>query len=108
MKAILFRNFSDESFTWKFDGDPYTFEAGQEMYMEDFKAQHFAKHLIDRELNKEGIPTNAQGRRSQLEALCFPALEAITPAEAIDVNTRKTTKTKAKKVEEEFPELKTK
>mgnify|MGYP001581391306 CR=1 FL=1 len=48
--AIIFKNDSPEEFTWSWDSTPYTFKAGQEYMMEDWKAQHFALHLADREL----------------------------------------------------------
>lgn len=50
MKTALFTNFSDESFTGYWDGKPKTFKAGQSMYMPDYLASHFAKHLVNREL----------------------------------------------------------
>lgn len=116
MQAIKFKNFSTEDFTWSFNSIPYTFKAGQEMYLEDFKAKHFAKHLIDRELNRQNIPTNDKQNRAKLEALCFPGdAPAVTEDEAIDIEETKKEEErkeiKAKKgkkkveVEEEFADL---
>lgn len=106
MPAIKFKNFSEEDFSHKFDSIPYTFKAGQEMYIEDFKAEHFAKHLVDREMNKLNIPTNLLVERNKLLTQCFPAdEEAVTPEVAIDIEERK--KVKAPKVvESEFEDLK--
>lgn len=101
MQAIPFKNFSSESFTWNFDGIAYTFEAGQEIFLEDFKAYHFGKHLIDRELNKKGIPTDKLQARKEMEALCFPSAEAISPVEALDLEAKKKVGRPKKKVEEE-------
>lgn len=103
MNAILFKNFSNEDFTWKFDGIAYTFKAGQEMYMEEPKAKHFAKHLVDRELNTRGIPTNNMSEVAKLAVLALPSLsETVTVEEAIDIETKKTKKVgRPKKVEEE-------
>ena len=105
MNAIQFHNFSDEDFTWKFDGIAYNFPAGSTMFLEDFKAEHFAQHLVDRELNKRGIMTNNQVERKRLGAMCFPSVETVTPVEALQKNAEKNVK-KVKKEEEEFPGLK--
>lgn len=114
-QALQFRNFTDIDFTHNFDSIPYTFKAGQTIYLEDFKAKHFAKHLVDRELNKSNIPTNNLSERAKLEILCFPSDEVVTPQEALDINeTEKAFEKKkagkpAKKVEEEeFTDLKKK
>lgn len=52
----LFRNFSNEDFTWSWNGVPQTFKAGSEIYMDDSLAEHYAKHLVDREIQKEKLP----------------------------------------------------
>ena len=102
MQAIQFKNWTTEDFTWKFDGIPYTFKAGQTIYLEDFKANHFAKHLVDREMNKLSIVTD-NPQRTELEAQCFPSAETITPLEALQIN--KIDEKKTKKVEKEFAGL---
>lgn len=113
MKAIKFKNFTSEDFTWKFDGVEYSFRAGQETYMEEFKAKFFAKHLVDRELNTLGIPTNNQTEIKKLTILALPTDEVVTPDEAIDIEAKKVVSDKkklgrsTKKVEEEeFSDLK--
>ena len=105
MTAKNFYNFSDEDFTHTFDSIPYTFKAKTSMYMEDYKAYHFAKHLVDRELNKLGIPTNNTAKRAELGAKCFPEAEELTPEVALDLEERKKTAKKTKKVEAEFEDL---
>lgn len=105
MEARKFKNFSTEDFTWKFDGIPYTFKAGQEIFLEDFKADHFTKHLVDREMNKLGIVTNDQVKRAELAALCSPSDEVVTPLEALQENATKKVVTKKKKEEKEFEDL---
>ena len=75
VKTVLFRNFSDQVFSaveehevrvgdsvrmlidenCKWDGEPYTFQPGESRYMADWKAAHFAKHLVNRELLKKGM-----------------------------------------------------
>lgn len=103
MNAIQFYNFSNEDFTWKWDGVAYTFPAGETMFLEDFKAEHFAQHLVDRELNKRGVPTNNMVERQALGARCFPSVETVTPLEALQKNEKKK---KAVKEDVEFAGLK--
>lgn len=106
MQAIKFKNFSNEDFTHAFDSVPYTFKAGSEMFLEDFKAQHFAKHLVDRELNRLNLMTSDRLKRKELEALCFPVDEVVTPVEALNLNKKAEVKgKKVKKVEKEFEDL---
>lgn len=104
MNAKQFYNFSTEDFTWKYDGISYTFGAGQTMFLEDFKADHFAGHLVDRELNKSGDPTNSP-KRASLLAKCFPSTEVVTPLEALNIEEKKKVGRPKKKVEEEFEDL---
>lgn len=105
MKAVQFKNFTNEDFTWKWDGIAYTFAAGQTIFLEDFKAEHFAKHLVDRELNRLNIATNNEAERSKLISECFPVAEAVTPLEALQLNNKKAPAKKKAKVEAEFEDL---
>lgn len=109
MNAIKFKNFTDRDFTWKYDGLPYTFKAGQEMYLEDFKAHHFAKHLVDQELNRQEKDTGNAKWREDLLVQCFPSDEVVSVVEALDIEVKKS-KGKGKKEakEVEFPDLKKK
>ena len=110
MEAIKFRNWSEESFTWKANGVPHTFPAGMEIFLEAPKAKLFAKHLTDRELNRMNKPTNSP-MRSELEAKCFPTDEVISESEALNIREEEKSRKKVKKVvvkEEEFAELKKK
>ena len=50
MKTSLFTNFSIEDFIGYWDGKGKTFKAGQSVFMPDYLARHFAKHLSNREL----------------------------------------------------------
>lgn len=106
MQAVQFHNFSNEDFTWKWDGTTYTFKAGQTIFLEDFKAEHFAKHLVDREMNRAGIQTN-DPRRGEFMSRCFPSAEAITPLEALQVNNGGDAEVAKDVVEEEFEDLST-
>ena len=105
-QALKFQNFTDRDFTWTFDSIPFTFKAGETIYMEDFKAQHFAKHLVDRELNRLNILTNNLTERAKLEAKCFPSAEVVSNEKALDIEARKKEVTKEVVKEEEFAELK--
>ena len=105
MEAKKFVNFTSEAFTWNFNGMAYTFQPNQAMFLEDYKAEHFAKHLIDRELNAQGIPTNNMAKRAELEKLCLPSDEVVTPIEALNIEETKKVTKKAKKVETEFEDL---
>lgn len=102
----MFKNFSSEDFSWKWDGVVYTFKVGQEIYLEDFKADHFAKHLVDRELTRQNIPTDMLDKRAALLVQCFPTQEEVTPVEAMQLNEK--AKKTSKKVEPEFEDLQVK
>lgn len=54
MKTALFINFTSEPFTGYWNGKAKVFAAGQSVYMPDYLAKHFAKHLANRELLKMG------------------------------------------------------
>lgn len=53
-KTALFTNFSTEDFTGFWNGKGRTFKPGQALYLPDYLARHFAKHLANRELLKLG------------------------------------------------------
>ena len=57
MKTALFTNFTDQEFTGYWDGKGKKFAPGQSLYMPDYLADHFAKHLVNREL----LRTSADG-----------------------------------------------
>lgn len=105
MIAKKFKNFTDKEFIWKYDGIPYTFPAGQEIYLEDYKADHFAKHLVDEEMNRRNWVTSNVQKRAQLLAQCFPIDEVVTPLEALNLN-EKAKEVKVEKKEVEFEDLK--
>lgn len=54
MTNATFFNFSDEPFTGYWNGKPKTFKAHERMYMPAYLAEHFAKHLTNRELIRTG------------------------------------------------------
>lgn len=120
VKSVVFKNFSEEEFVCSWDGTPYRFAAGKEMYVEDWKAEHFAKHLVDRVMHKKDLMTNNMAERNVFLALALPDADILNSDEAFDLEARKeaeekeveikseVTKKKASKkvVEEEFEGLK--
>lgn len=70
MKAIRFINWTSEDFSHTWDSEVYEFPMGEVVMLNENLAQHFAKHLVDRELNKKGLPTN-HFSRGEFEAKCF-------------------------------------
>ncbi|HEX9503618.1 MAG TPA: hypothetical protein VF974_04840 [Patescibacteria group bacterium] len=92
MKTILFVNFSKQPFSgvpymWphpksqelvetvdencKWDGQPETFLPGQSEYMEDWRAEHLAKHLINRELDRNNKAIDDTYERAKMTKLCI-------------------------------------
>ena len=63
MKSVLFYNWTEEDFTWSWDSVPFEFKAGDKLYVQDYLAEHFAKHLVDRELLKQGLRTDHFSRQ---------------------------------------------
>ncbi len=88
VKAVLFKNFSNEEFTCSWNKVPYRFKPGQEMYVEDWKGEHFAKHLIDREINRIGGLTNDKVKRAEFIKLALPDDQNIAADDMIDTNMR--------------------
>lgn len=54
MTNAYFHNFTDETFTGFWNGKPKTFKPGDRVLMPAWLAEHFAKHLTNRELIKAG------------------------------------------------------
>lgn len=66
MKTALFHNFSNETFVGYWNGRPRKFEPGESLYMPDYLAKHFAKHLTNRELlrvDRKGNPLYKDGEK---------------------------------------------
>lgn len=66
MKTAQFTNFSNEEFIGYWDGKPKKFKAGQSVYMPDYLAKHFAKHLTNKELlrkDENGNPVYKDGEK---------------------------------------------
>jgi len=80
--AQVFTNYTDEDFTFYWDSIPYEVKAGQSIYLQDYLANHAAKHLVDRELTKAGVPTNTQTERDELLKKVFADTEKTVVAES--------------------------
>lgn len=121
MLAIYFNNVSDEDFTHKWDGVPYTVKAGQSILLQDYIAIHLAKHLAMREMGKvdkeaiidpsrdeKGNYTNTIFKSEMSKYLSEDVIEAETPEKLeMAIETEKKKAGRPKKVkEEEFPDLK--
>ena len=76
VKTVLFTNFSDTAFTHTWNTVPYTFQPGVTIMVEDWKADHFAKHLIDRELTKAKIVTSNLVERDKMYVRCVAVTDA--------------------------------
>lgn len=101
--AILFLNYTNEDFSHAWNGVGYTFKAGTSMYLEPWMAEHFAKHLIDREINKmnvgvkpdKEIRLDNQMLRKELMDKCIKIVsveakgDAQLKAELLDLNMTK-------------------
>lgn len=111
VKSVVFKNFTEEEFVCSWDSVPYRFPAGKEMYVEDWKADHFAKHLVNRVMNKRGMITTNMVERQKFLNEALPPEPTVSVEEALDINARDAAaevKKKGKKkveVEEEFAEL---
>lgn len=136
MTTVLFVNFSNQPFSatpymWpdprtkeevptidehcKWDNVPDSFAPGASRYMEDWRAEHFAKHLINRELDKMGKQTNDEKLREDLMKRCVMDQSTPIPTSTVDmelmnrneeVKAKKKTVKKEKQAEPEFPDLK--
>lgn len=67
---VLFTNWTEEDFEITYDSVPYVFKAGESTYLEIGIAKLFAKHLVDRELNKQNLST-ANPIREEMEQKCI-------------------------------------
>jgi hypothetical protein len=73
-----FTNWTLNSFTYPWNSEPITFEAGESKLLPEYLADHFAKHLTDKELHSRGL-TAGDASRTELLKKCFvpPEGEAL-------------------------------
>ena len=57
---VSFYNFSSEDFTHSWNGVSFYFLSGSVTELEPYVAEHFAKHLAIRELNRADKPTTSE------------------------------------------------
>lgn len=88
VKIKKFTNFSNEDFTWTWNKVPYTFPAKEFRFMDASIADHFAKHLINRELLKVGRENDTSPKNPKenfyFSELYNKAIEDIDTAEGAD------------------------
>jgi hypothetical protein len=65
-KIVLFHNSTEEDFEGQWNKVTEVIKAGKSRHMELWRARHYAKHLIDRELNKQNVKTDNQLEREKL------------------------------------------
>jgi len=70
MESVLFVNWTDEDFTGMWGKEDYRIARGQKIYFPRYLADHFAKHLVDREMNKAKLATDHH-TRPEFMAKCF-------------------------------------
>lgn len=118
MEAVKWKNFTNEDFSWKYNGIVHSFPAGMEIFLEKEKAEHFTKHLVDREIGKQNaaqgllgtnkeIPVTSPQARAQFELLCYPVAEPVSAEQALNLNETAKVK-KTAKAAAEFEDLKVK
>lgn len=86
---VVFVNWSNEEFTHSWANEPFTFYPGKKTILPKYLADHFAKHLTDREMHKavddkgRAMHTDSPDRAKFL-ARCFAesSLTASTPIKA--------------------------
>lgn len=85
-KAVPFFNFTDKPFSHTWDSVPYEFDPMQSYMMEDWKAEHFAKHLVNHVLNLSGKSVADQSRESLLRK-ALPKSDRIVEVEESKIET---------------------
>lgn len=76
-------NFSTEDFTHEWDKVPYTVKAGESKIFPGFLADHLAKHLVTREMFREGKITESNDPNARQPFLdkCFTETEVVAENE---------------------------
>lgn len=54
-RLARFTNWREKEFSWKWNGEEYTFNPGQTMILPQYLAEHFAKHLTNMSLTEDGL-----------------------------------------------------
>lgn len=85
-KVKLFHNFTDKPFSWKWNGKLWTFKAGEKKYMPAYLAEHFAKHLVNRELDNRKGDVAADSSKSPSNPDAIPMFMELFNKACIDEN----------------------
>lgn len=64
-QEIVFTNFSEEEFEGRWNKKIWRLKAGRSYYLPFYLAEHFAKHLVNRELNKRATKEIADLRKAE-------------------------------------------
>ena len=113
-KRYIFSNWTSEDFTCTWGGVPTTIKSGETIEVPEYKAFVFTKHLVDREMmrdGKENSTSSAEARKPYESKTVAPiSTEVDSPAlatlkakilEEVEVETGKKPAKKAKKEKEE-------
>lgn len=92
-QEIIFTNFTDEDFDGRWNESinhkVWRLKAGKSYYLPFYLAEHFAKHLVDRELNKRNLPTNHFSRQELLDkCVTIPANPDLSMVQMKEVPVR--------------------
>lgn len=79
----MFTNWSQEDFTGYWDSNPTLIKKGEMIILPRYLAHHFAKHLADRECNRENKPTDGLFKNECI-AKCISDLNAEVKEEIKD------------------------
>jgi hypothetical protein len=92
-QEIIFTNYSDEDFDGRWNESinhkVWKLKSGKSYYLPFYLAEHFARHLVDRELEKKNLPTNHFSRQALMDkCVTIPANPDITMVQMKEVPVR--------------------
>lgn len=64
-RTAMFHNFSSKPFTGYWNGKARTFQPGDRKFMPKYLAEHYAKHLVNRELIEAGKETSVSPKKPE-------------------------------------------
>lgn len=114
-RRYIFNNWSNEDFTATWGGVPQIIKAGQTIELPQYKAYHYTKHFVDREMMKDNkaVSMGSSDARKEYElktvteitgGIDSPALDSIK--EKIRVELEAEMKSEGLEVKEEVVEVK--
>ena len=96
MELTRFVNIDNEDFTGYHDRQPWSIKAGEEKQVPIYLAKHFAKHLVDRVLQKGGVKNTLTDTPLRRDTLA-----KIIPDLAEEANVKQVSEEERKKLFEE-------